>query len=205
MNSHGNHPSGFDTARAVEPSNAPNPRFAHSWKAVNAEQAFFQLDLKRSLQLHRRLALSIAAVGLVLGIVYYFAMTPVYLAQCLVYVEPAPPSVLQQGVSSRWPYDATTYDTYIQQQIQNVMREDVLVSVLKKLGDAGKKPDESDQDALDRLRKQLDVARRLVRHISSRLEPVPRIRSLPRRRRMPLRPATSRARLTIKKQEMSSA
>jgi len=159
MSPHGNRPAGFDTPRAVEPSNAPNPRSAHSGKAANSEQAFFQLDLKRSLQLHRRLALSIAAVGLVLGIVYYFAMAPVYLAQCLVYVQPAPPSVLQQGFSNRWPYDATTYDSYIQQQIQNVMREDVLTSALKKLGDAGKKPNESDQDALDRLRKQLDVAR----------------------------------------------
>jgi uncharacterized protein involved in exopolysaccharide biosynthesis len=113
----------------------------------------------RSLQLHRRLALTIAAVGLVLGLIYYFAMTPVYLAQSLVYVQPAPPSVLQQGYSNRWPYDANTYDSYIQQQIQNAMREDVLTSALKKLGDAGKKPNESDQDALDRLRRQLDVAR----------------------------------------------
>jgi uncharacterized protein involved in exopolysaccharide biosynthesis len=143
----------------MEPSGAANPRSAHPGKTANPEQAFFQLDLMRSLQLHRRLALAIAAVGLVLGIVYYFAMAPVYLAQSLVYVQPAPPSVLQQGYSTRWPYDATTYDSYIQQQIQNVMREDVLSSALKKLGDGGKKPNESDQDALNRLRRGLDVAR----------------------------------------------
>ena len=113
----------------------------------------------RSLQLHRRLALSIAAVGLVLGLAYYFAMAPVYLSQCLVYVQPAPPSVIQQGYANRWPYDSTTYDSYIQQQIQNVMREDVLTNALKKLGGTGEKPNESNQDALDRLRRQLDVAR----------------------------------------------
>ena len=151
-------------SRNVEPPVAANARAAQSPKAANlkaasSEQAFFRLDVMRSLQLHRRLALTIAAVGLALGIVYYFSMAPVYLAQCLVYVQPAPPSVIQQGNSNRWPYDTNTYESYIQQQIQNVMREDVLTSALKKLGDAGKKPNESQQDALDRLRKQLDVAR----------------------------------------------
>jgi polysaccharide biosynthesis transport protein len=158
MSTPANRTSPLEVPRAVDPG-ASNSKPSNSGKRPNSEQAFFQLDLTRSLQLHQRLALSIAAVGLVLGIVYYFAMAPVYLAQCLVYVQPAPPSVIQQGYSNRWPYDATTYDSYIQQQIQNVMREDVLTGALKKLGDAARKPNESDQDALDRLRRQLDVAR----------------------------------------------
>jgi uncharacterized protein involved in exopolysaccharide biosynthesis len=117
------------------------------------------LDLKRSLQLHRRLALTIAAVGLVLGLIFYFSKAPVYTAQCLVYVQPAPPNVIQQGFASRWPYDSTTYDSYIQQQIGNAMREDVLTNALNKLGDAARKPNESDEDALNGLRRQLSVAR----------------------------------------------
>jgi len=151
-----NRPGSADTPRAVEASTVSNQG---SVKAANSEQPVFRLDVRRSLQLHRRLAFTIAAIGLLLGTIYYIAMDPVYQALCLVYVQPAPPSVIQQGYSTRWPYDATTYDSYIQQQIQNVMREDVLTSALKKLGDSGKRPSESDQDALDRLRRGLDVAR----------------------------------------------
>jgi uncharacterized protein involved in exopolysaccharide biosynthesis len=117
------------------------------------------MDLMRSLQLHRRLALSIAAVGFVLGLIFYFTKAPVYTAQAIVYVQPAPPSVIQQGFSSRWPYDASTYDSYIQQQIGNAMREDVLTSAMKKLGEAARKPNQSDEDALNNLRNHLAVAR----------------------------------------------
>ncbi len=159
MSPQSNRPAELAAPRVVEPSTAANPRSAHSGKAPHTEQAFFRLDLVRSLQLHRRLALAFAALGLVLGMIYYFAKAPVYLAQCLIYVQPAPPSVIQQGYSSRWPYDASTYDSYIQQQITNAMREDVLTSALKKLGDAARKPNESDEDALNGLRRELSVAR----------------------------------------------
>jgi succinoglycan biosynthesis transport protein ExoP len=158
MSPQGNRPAALDVPRIVEPSTA-NPRSTHAGKGPNTEQAFLQLDLMRSLQLHRRLAMSFAAVGLVLGLIYYFVKAPVYLAQCLVYVQPAPPSVIQQGFSSRWPYDASTYDSYIQQQVGNAMREDVLTSALKKLGDGARKPNESDEDALNGLRRELSVAR----------------------------------------------
>ena len=56
MRPQGNRPD-LDAPRVVEPSGAANPRSAHAGKAANSEQAFFQLDLMRSLQLHRRLAL----------------------------------------------------------------------------------------------------------------------------------------------------
>ena len=158
MNPQGNRPAPFEVANAVEPSAAATATSAQSVKAARSEQAFFQLDLMRSLQLHRRLALCFAAVGLVLGLLFYLTKAPVYEAQCIVYVQPAPPSVIQQGFSSRWPYDATTYDSYIQQQITNAMREDVLTNALKKLG-TPRKPNESDEDALNGLKRQLSVWR----------------------------------------------
>ena len=83
MSPQGNRPANFEVPRVIEPSTAANGRTAHSQRAPNSERAFFQLDLMRSLQLHRRLALSIAAAGLMLGLIYYFAMAPVYMAQCL--------------------------------------------------------------------------------------------------------------------------
>ena len=155
----GNRPALLDSPRVVDASAAAQPGPGQAAKAPNSEQAFFRLDLMRSLQLHRRLALSIAAVGFVLGLIFYLSRPPVYMAQCLVYVQPAPPSVIQQGYASRWPYDASTYDSYIQQQIGNAMREDVLTNALNKIGAEARKPDESDEDALNDLRKQLAVAR----------------------------------------------
>jgi len=154
-----NRPALLDSPRVVDASAAAQPGPGQAAKAPNSEQAFFRLDLMRSLQLHRRLALSIAAVGFVLGLIFYLSRPPVYMAQCLVYVQPAPPSVIQQGYASRWPYDASTYDSYIQQQIGNAMREDVLTNALNKIGAEARKPNESDEDALNDLRKQLAVAR----------------------------------------------
>ncbi len=158
MNPQGNRPAPLEVLRIAEPSGAASQGSAHSVKAAQPEQALFQLDLMRSLQLHRRLALSFAAVGLVLGLIFYFTKAPVYEAQSIVYVQPAPPSVIQQGFNSRWPYDSNTYDSYIQQQITNAMREDVLTNALKKLG-TPRKPNESDEDALNELKRQLSVWR----------------------------------------------
>jgi hypothetical protein len=55
-----------ETPRMADASSAAHPISAHSPKAPNSEQAFFRLDLMRSLQLHRRLAVSFATVGFVL-------------------------------------------------------------------------------------------------------------------------------------------
>ena len=41
-----------------------------------------------------------------------------YTAESLVYVQPAPPRLMDNGPTQRWPYDANTYESYIQQQIQ---------------------------------------------------------------------------------------
>jgi hypothetical protein len=76
MSSQGNRPTNLDVSRVMEPSTASNSRNTHPQKGTNSERAFFQLDMIRSLQLHRRLTLSIAAAGLVLGLIYYFAMAP---------------------------------------------------------------------------------------------------------------------------------
>jgi uncharacterized protein involved in exopolysaccharide biosynthesis/Mrp family chromosome partitioning ATPase len=128
--------------------------------AANAEQAFFRLDVLRSLQLHRRLALGIALAGLALAVVYFFGMWPVYLAESVVYVQPAPSKVIDQGGAARWPFDSNTYESYIQQQMMNVTGTDVLTGALHKLGPGiwrGKS--ESEQAAVERLRRSIEVTR----------------------------------------------
>lgn len=132
--------------------------------AGHGAQALFRLDLLRSLQMHRRLALGIALAGVALAVAYWFLTGPVYVAQSVVYIQPAPPRVMTQGPSwpytQRWPYDSNTYESYITQQIQNVTRADVLTGALHKL-EAGvwQQGGESEQSAVERLRHSIEVTR----------------------------------------------
>jgi uncharacterized protein involved in exopolysaccharide biosynthesis/Mrp family chromosome partitioning ATPase len=126
----------------------------------NGEQAIFRLDLRRSIQLHRKLVWAFALAGLVLGVAYYLLMWKVYLAQSVVYVQPAPPSVLQQYGGQRWPYDGNTYESYIAQQMLNVTRTDVLTAALHKLGHGWWwAANESEQAAVERLRRRIELTR----------------------------------------------
>jgi len=132
----------------------------------DSEQAFFHLDVKRSLQLHRRLAWSVAIAGVLLGVLYFlsqalvFKSWPSYQADSLVYVQPTPPRVLapNQGGSPRWPFDTNTYESYFQQQMLNVSRPDVLAGAIKKLP-GFVRPGENEQAAERRLVQSLVVAR----------------------------------------------
>jgi uncharacterized protein involved in exopolysaccharide biosynthesis/Mrp family chromosome partitioning ATPase len=129
--------------------------------AENSEQAFFRLDLMRSLQLHRRLVIGCAVAGLVLGVAYYLFTWQVYLAQSVVYIQPAPPTVLQQpGGAARWPFDSGTYESYIAQQMLNVTRTEVLAGALHRMGHGSWwRTDESEQSAVERLRRKIEVVR----------------------------------------------
>jgi len=128
--------------------------------ASHADQALFQPELRRSLQLHRKLALFVALAGISLSLLYFFRLWPVYEAQSLVYVQPAAPRVMDQGGQARWPYDGSTYETYIQQQITNVTRPDVLANALHKMEPgAWQQSGESDQAAAERLGHSIEVLR----------------------------------------------
>jgi len=129
------------------------------------EQAFFNIDIKRSLQLHWRLARTVALGFVALAMVYLlvqvfvFKSWPTYMAESVVYVQPTPGKVLpSEGGPQRWPYDTNTYETYIEQQMMNLSRDDVLIGAVHKL-DGFQGPGESDQVAAQRLVRSLQVAR----------------------------------------------
>ncbi|MGO9335890.1 MAG: hypothetical protein ACLPY1_00115 [Terracidiphilus sp.] len=130
-----------------------------------AEQAFFNLDIKRSLQLHWRLARAVAIAFFALAVLYFLVQAfwlkswPSYMAVSTMYVQPTPAKVLpNQGGSPRWPFDSNTYETYIQQQMMNVSRQDVLIAALHKLVGYQRRG-ENDQAAAERLVKALEVTR----------------------------------------------
>ena len=133
--------------------------------AVTAEQAFFHVDIKRSLQLHWRLARTVALGFVALAVLYLLVQVfvrkswPSYVSESIVYVQPTPSKVLPaQGGLPRWPYDTNTYETYILQQMMNVSRDDVLIGAVHKLR-GFEKPGESDQAAAQRLVQSLEVTR----------------------------------------------
>ncbi|KAA6457880.1 hypothetical protein DYQ86_21160 [Acidobacteria bacterium AB60] len=124
----------------------------------SAPQTFVNLDLKRSLHLHRRLAVGIFLAALALCLGYVAKSWNHYTAETLVYVQPAPPRLLDSAPTQHWPYDANTYESYIQQQIHNVTRPDVLVAAVHKLH-GWKDSSESDQAAAARLDRAVEVVR----------------------------------------------
>jgi capsular polysaccharide biosynthesis protein len=155
-----------DSVRSSEGDLGPSSVSVRPLPVGGAEQVFFHIDIKRSLQLHWRLARNVAIAGAVLGILYFlsqalvFKTWPSYEADSVVYVQPTPPKVLEpsQGGAPRWPFDTNTYETYIQQQMMNVSREDVLASAVHSLK-GWKLQGESDQAAARRLVQSLTVTR----------------------------------------------
>ena len=126
----------------------------------SGEQPFFRLDLMRSLQLHRGLALGIALVGLALAAVNVAMKWPVYTAQSQVYIQPAPPKAIEQSFQQRWPYDTNTYESFIQQQVQSASHPEVLLGALHKMAPGSwQRKGESEQSAADRLGRSVEVGR----------------------------------------------
>jgi uncharacterized protein involved in exopolysaccharide biosynthesis len=124
------------------------------------EQPVFRLDLMRSLQLHRRLAVGIFLAGFLGASAYLLSLWPLYTAKSVVYVQPAPPRVMDQGYAARWPFDTNTYESYMAQQLVNVTRYDVLISALHKLEPGTwQHKNESDQAAAERLGRAIEVKR----------------------------------------------
>ena len=138
---------------------APQPSTIRRMPAVNPEQTFFHFDFQRALQMHRGLALGIFLTSLLLSVAYMARRWNNYKAESLVYVQPSPPRLLESAPGQQqWPYDANTYESYIQQQIHNVTREDVLAGAVRRI-DGFKGEHENEQTAADRLAGNLEVAR----------------------------------------------
>jgi len=122
------------------------------------QQVFFHLDFRRALQMHRRKVIAILLVALALSLFQVARRWNTYKAESQVYVQPAPHRVIENGPTQQWPYDANTYESYIQQQVHDVTRPDVLAAAVNRIpGWRGKS--ESEQAAADRLGSDIEVVR----------------------------------------------
>ena len=147
----------------VEVAATPAPAAPVAMRSMSSganPDVFFHLDLMRSLQLHRRLFLWIVGFGLAAATGYFLTAWPVYVAQTIVYIQPAPPQLMGNQAIHNWPYDQNTYESYLQQQINNVMRSDVLRSALHRLpARSWQRDGETEQAAVERLGRKLTVER----------------------------------------------
>ena len=75
-----------------------------------------------------------ALVVLALAVGYCLTPWRVYTAESLITVPPALPKVLDQSGNMRWPYRSGPCASYIEQQILNATRTDVLTGALHRLG-----------------------------------------------------------------------
>ncbi len=124
------------------------------------EEIFFHPDLLRSLRIHRRLVMAIVGAGIAFALAYFLKTWPVYVAESLVYIQPAPPRLMGNGMVQSWPYDENTYESYMQQQVNNVTRSDVLRGALHRLpAGSWQHREESEQAAMERLSRALTVGR----------------------------------------------
>ncbi len=118
----------------------------------------FNPQIMRSIRMHPRLAAGVAAVvfGLLAG--YGLTRRPVYTAESRVYEEPAAPKLMGDGLPGA--FDANQYDSYLQQQMQVVVRPDVLSAALATLPAATwRELGPNEQAAAASLAGQLKVAR----------------------------------------------
>ena len=124
------------------------------------EQPFFRLELMRSLQLHRRLALSIAVAGLVVTGAFVAMKWPLYTAQSQVYIQPMSLKLMDQGNAARWPTDSNSYDSFIEQQVHSASQPDVLLDAMHRLRPGvWQQSGETEQEAAERLGQSIVVAR----------------------------------------------
>ncbi len=122
----------------------------------------YKRQILRAYQMHPVLAWSVGiAIALLLAAVA-ISRGPYYEASALVYVQPERARVVTDPTEGA--YDSMRYDSYIEQQLQTILRSDVLTAALtkasKKAGhDVWTYPGESEHAAVVRLQKSLKVER----------------------------------------------
>jgi uncharacterized protein involved in exopolysaccharide biosynthesis len=110
--------------------------------------------------MHRGLAISVAVIVAALFLVYARTIRPQYKTESLIYVQPLMAKVVTD--TSGGFYDANRYDSYIQQQLQTIVRPDILGDALDHLPPGTwSGPGESRQSAVARLQGALKVERLL--------------------------------------------
>ena len=126
-----------------------------------AEPPVFNLQVRRSLRMHKKLAIAVGAAISLAVLTLGLLQPKTYTASSVVYVEPIETRNLNQVDAPG--FDQFRYGSFLDQQMQTVVRQDVLTAALRSLP-AGiwRGPKETEQSAISRLAKALTVERVLT-------------------------------------------
>ncbi|MDE1175175.1 MAG: hypothetical protein PW789_01040 [Edaphobacter sp.] len=141
----------------------PSPESSQQTDAdVPPSQQLKQLkrDLTRSVRMYRTIAITVGAIVFALLLTFGLQRAPYYETSSLIYVQPAKAKLITDATGGT--YDPTRYDTYIQQQLQTIVRSDILADALKSVAPGmWTRPGESEQSAITRLQHDLKVEREM--------------------------------------------
>jgi len=126
--------------------------------ATGSSSKDLDLDIVRSLRMHRTLAIVVFIVVFVGIFSFGLSRHPYYNTEALIYVQPMQTKVITD--TSQATYDPSRYETFLQQQLQTIVRSDILAEALSKPATrAWRFRGESDRAAITRLQQSLKVNR----------------------------------------------
>ena len=144
----------MNPASTQSPSESDQPLNA----GTGSSNKDLDLDIRRSLRMHRTLAVFVFIVVFVGIFSFGLSRRPYYSTEALIYVQPMQTKVITD--TSQATYDPSRYETYLQQQLQTIVRSDILAEALSKPATrAWRFPGESEQAAITRLQQSLKVNR----------------------------------------------
>jgi len=147
MTSASNSPASPTTEPSVQPDYIPSS---------SSEE--FHLDLARGLKMHRSLAIYSGIAVCLLMVLAAAMIGPSYETHSILYIQPTASSVVTDGTAPT--YDNGRFESYVAQQLQTIVRADILQAAIASLPEGTwKRKGETDQAAVTRLARELVVGR----------------------------------------------
>jgi uncharacterized protein involved in exopolysaccharide biosynthesis len=97
---------------------------------ANGQVKDYSFDVRRSIRMHKTLFIATATLVFVAVFGFGISRRPYYETQALIYVQPMKTKLITD--TSEGAYDSSRYETYIQQQLQTIVRPDILEEALSK-------------------------------------------------------------------------
>ncbi|HEX3471157.1 MAG TPA: AAA family ATPase [Silvibacterium sp.] len=142
----------YITPRQIEPQQAPIPPHARPSAPAGGG---IRINVIRSLKIHAITASLVALVTCGLGLAVILRHHAIYSATSTIYVSPNFPKTLTDDREQQYQYES-----YIQEEMHSIPRYDVIADALRKLPPGTwQGPQESEQSAVERLQRSLDISR----------------------------------------------
>jgi len=140
---------------AIQPALEPPRQFIPETETPPRD---YNLDIVRSIRMRPVLTAAVAIFVFLCIIIFALSRRPYYETQALIYVQPMQSKLVTD--TTQGTYDSSRYEAYVAQQLQTIVRTDILAEALKKPATRlWRFPHEPDQAAIARLQSTLKVER----------------------------------------------